>query len=216
MNAGRVPKNVARGVPLPSITYRSNVYLTYEQVEHLASLAGPRRLPIYLAAYVGMRWGEIHGLQPEDVDLELRRITIRRNLPARGDPGPPKGGEARTVGYPAFLDSLMATAVAEGMFPWLTTAHPDGWWGTLRKRAGMPAGLHFHDLRHSSASFAISSGAHPLVVANMLGHANPTITLRVYSDLYDSDVDDIAQRISSARAQNVPKTTKSGAASDES
>ena len=38
-----------------------------------------------------------------------------------------------------------------------------------------------HDLRHSWASHMLAAGADLAYVSNQLGHANPSITLRIYS-----------------------------------
>lgn len=54
----------------------------------------------------------------------------------------------------------------------------------LTKRAGVPA-IRFHDLRHTAASLMINSGLNVRVVATVLGHANPSITLDVYSHLFE-------------------------------
>jgi hypothetical protein len=47
--------------------------------------------------------------------------------------------------------------------------------------------LHSHDLRHTFASILIREGADVVFVARQLGHANPSITLRVYAHLFDSE-----------------------------
>lgn len=57
----------------------------------------------------------------------------------------------------------------------------------------------FHDLRHSAASFAVSAGASVKGVQNMLGYWSAAMTLDVYSDLFDTDVDDVAERIDAVR-----------------
>jgi integrase len=44
----------------------------------------------------------------------------------------------------------------------------------------MPA-IHFHSLRHFAATQLIVSGIDPRTAASRLGHANPSLTLRVYS-----------------------------------
>jgi hypothetical protein len=49
-----------------------------------------------------------------------------------------------------------------------------------------------HDLRHTAASLAISAGANPKVVQRMLGHAGAAVTLDVYADLFESDLDAVA------------------------
>ena len=53
-----------------------------------------------------------------------------------------------------------------------------------------------HDLRHTAASLAISAGANPKVVQRMLGHASAAMTLDVYTDLFESDLDDVAVTVS--------------------
>jgi integrase len=49
-----------------------------------------------------------------------------------------------------------------------------------------------HDLRHTSASLAVSSGANVKAVQRMLGHAKASMTLDVYADLFDDDLDGVA------------------------
>jgi integrase len=49
-----------------------------------------------------------------------------------------------------------------------------------------------HDLRHMAASLAISAGANVKSVQRMLGHASAAMTLDVYADLFDDDLDAVA------------------------
>ena len=56
-----------------------------------------------------------------------------------------------------------------------------------------------HDLRHTTASLAVSSGAHVKAVQRMLGHASAAMTLDVYADLFDDDLDAVANAMSAAR-----------------
>ena len=53
-----------------------------------------------------------------------------------------------------------------------------------------------HALRHTAASLAISAGANPKVVQRMLGHANATMTMDVYADLFECDLDAVAESVS--------------------
>jgi integrase len=50
----------------------------------------------------------------------------------------------------------------------------------LLKRAGLPR-VRFHDLRHAAATLLLSSGVHPKIVSEMLGHTTIGITLDLYS-----------------------------------
>jgi hypothetical protein len=49
-----------------------------------------------------------------------------------------------------------------------------------------------HDLRHTAASLAVSAGAHVKSLQRMLGHASAAMTLDVYADLFDDDLDAVA------------------------
>ena len=49
--------------------------------------------------------------------------------------------------------------------------------------------------RHTAASLAISAGANPKVVQRMLGRADTAMTLDVYADLFESDLDSAAESV---------------------
>jgi integrase len=55
-----------------------------------------------------------------------------------------------------------------------------------------------HDLRHTAASLAVSSGANVKAVQRMLGQAKASMTLDVYADLFDEDLDVVADRLDTA------------------
>ena len=63
-----------------------------------------------------------------------------------------------------------------------------------------------HDLRHTAASLAISAGANPKVVQPMLGHTSAAMTLDVYADLFDTDLDAVAEKL----GENVVKMWSRG------
>lgn len=55
-----------------------------------------------------------------------------------------------------------------------------------------------HDLRHTAASLAVSAGANVKAVRRMFGHAKASMTLDVYCDLFDEDLDDVAANLDAA------------------
>jgi integrase len=55
-----------------------------------------------------------------------------------------------------------------------------------------------HDLRHYAASLAISAGANVKAVQRMLGHAKASMTLDVYADLFEEDLDIVTGRLNNA------------------
>jgi integrase len=56
-------------------------------------------------------------------------------------------------------------------------------------------GLTPHELRHTAASLAVSAGANVKAVQAMLGHAKASMTLDVYADLFDDDLEAVADRL---------------------
>src|SRR6478736_2724579 len=60
-----------------------------------------------------------------------------------------------------------------------------------------------HDLRHTAASLAISSGANVKAVRRMLGHASVAMTLDVYADLFDDDLDTVSASLNAAREASI-------------
>ncbi len=57
-----------------------------------------------------------------------------------------------------------------------------------------------HELRHTAASLAISSGASVKGVQSMLGHASAQMTLDRYGHLFGDELDAVADRMDAARA----------------
>jgi Phage integrase family len=64
-------------------------------------------------------------------------------------------------------------------------------------------GLTPHELRHTAASLAVSAGANVKALQRMLGYASAAMTLDVYSDLFDHDLDAVADRLEMVRAAGV-------------
>jgi integrase len=52
---------------------------------------------------------------------------------------------------------------------------------SLLRRAGLPLSFRFHDLRHTCATLLLRQGVHVKYVQELLGHANISLTLNVYS-----------------------------------
>jgi hypothetical protein len=61
-------------------------------------------------------------------------------------------------------------------------------------RAGVPA-IRLHDLRHTFATLALGAGAHAKQVQEMLGHADISITLDIYTHVTEDMHRDAAARV---------------------
>lgn len=206
--------NPARGVKLPKRAPSRRVYLTAEQLDALATEAGRYRSLVLLLGVGGLRWGEAAALRVSDINFLRRRVELSHNavmISTRVVVGSLKSNHNRTVVLPAFvIDSLAETARGKGRdeLLWSTAA------GTpLGPPAGTTSWLAYavarcqkadptfqrvtaHALRHTAASLAISSGANPKVVQRMLGHASAAMTLDTYADLFESDLDSVAEAVS--------------------
>jgi hypothetical protein len=114
-------------------------FATVAQVAALADAIGPRyRALVLVAAYGGLRWGELVGLRVKRVDLLHGRVTVTEQVAeVNGQllPGPPKTvAGRRTVTLPA----VAAVAWPSTWPPSLSPA-PRGWCSRPH-RAGICAG----------------------------------------------------------------------------
>ena len=71
-----------------------------------------------------------------------------------------------------------------------------GSWKKLREAAAMP-GLRLHDLRHSYATFALRQGETVPTIGRLLGHRDPTTTLK-YIHLADTMARDAVEAVGAA------------------
>jgi len=72
------------------------------------------------------------------------------------------------------------------------------------KASGLPR-VTIHDLRHTAASLAISSGANIKAVSRLLGHADASMTLRIYSHAFEDDLIKLSEDMDTM-LRNVPRT----------
>lgn len=216
----RLYSNPARGVRLPRKVPKPRAYLTHQQVELLAAESGAHALLVRLLAYTGLRWGEATALRVQDLDLLRRRILVRSNAVNVGGliiPGTPKSHETRSVPIPRFLCEALAKACEGRSREELVFGNgrdylrqPDsrrGWFKAARGRA-VAADPDFplvtlHDLRHTAASLSVATGTNVKVIQRMLGHASAAMTLDTYADLFDNDLDVVADALDQARSSAV-------------
>jgi integrase len=224
----RLARNPAHGVKLPVRPEAEHVYLSYKQVEMLATAsaglltkygrptacANINRPLILLLAYTGLRWGEAAALRVGRVDLDKRRIRVVSTLTeVKGiqQEGLPKNGKRRTVPLPASLVPVLRPLVdGRGDDDWLFTTNRNAPlrannWRVREFNAAVHAaglsimGLTPHKLRHTAASLAIAAGADVKVLQQMLGHADASMTLNVYGHLFPDRLDEIAETLDTRR-----------------
>ena len=110
--AGFAPTG-SRAGPAPAPAPRLRIPHS-RQVLDLAVAAGRWRLLVLVLGYTGLRWGEATALRVCDIDLDRRRIDVRRafsDVGGRVVLGTPKSHQSRTVPIPRFVAREIATAV---------------------------------------------------------------------------------------------------------
>lgn len=208
VKARRLAGNPAKAIDnLPRKSGKRRVYLSSDDVTRLANESGEHRTLVLLLAYTGLRWGEAVALQVRDIQFLRRRISVSENAVQLGVDhavGPTKGREARSVPVPTFvLDALSVQCAGKDAGDlvfgndnkYLPRPKSHGGWfvGAVRRAKVQP--ITPHDLRHTCASLALSAGANVLALARMLGHKDPSVTLKVYADLFDDDLDVVAESL---------------------
>lgn len=216
----RLLANPARGVSLPRKGTKEHTYLSHQQVDDLARAAGKYETLILVLAYCGLRWGEATALRVRDFNMLRRRLTVSQNAVTLGSTthvGTPKSYHRRQVPIPIFVVEQLARACEGKGADDLVFRAPKGgymqqpngtrgWFDQAWQAAGVPR-LTPHDLRHTAASLAVSAGANVKSVQRMLGHASAAMTLDVYADLFDDDLEAVAMAMDQARTQQVvPKS----------
>ncbi|NYE21547.1 tyrosine-type recombinase/integrase [Microbacterium immunditiarum] len=165
-----------------------------------------------------------------DLNTTRRRVFVQENAVMVNGAvhlGSPKSHASRSVPYPAFVDHVLRACVVgkapdaflfgNGGAPLKLPNSKDGWFAAAVRRA-MKEDPDFlrvtpHDLRHTAASLAISTEANVKAVQRMLGHASAAMTLDIYADPFDSDLDDVAGALGRAR-QDVYVLMEAGGISD--
>jgi integrase len=175
---------------------------TPEQTQSIIQLAqNPFRLMFAIAAYTGMRAGEITGLCGEGIDLE-RGVFIVRQSAWRGKLQAPKSkASENTVPIPGpLLEMFKEYGWRPGLLFVNAYARPFYQQKVVQKKLwplcdalGIPrAG--FHAFRHMHTTLLLDTGASPKVTQRQLRHADARVTLEVYGHLVEQSHRDAVEK----------------------
>ena len=217
---GLVARNPTAQVKPPKVERRRQLFLTADQVALLADACEDRQqgagVLIRFLAWSGLRWGEAVALRRSSISKDGRRIRVKEaatEISGKLVFGTPKTHEARTVLLPGFVAARIATHVeampkdvlvftAKQGGPLRTSNFRRGVWTPACEDSGMPEGLLVHDLRDTAASLMISTGASIKAVQRQMGHASASMTLDTYGSLFESDLEDLADRLDAKFAES--------------
>lgn len=194
-----VVKNPTNGTVIPKNNYAPKQILTEAQLTAFLEVA--KQDPVwsdffYTELTTGLRRGEICGLRWQDFDEKTGRLQIRRAVTTKNGGGV-KVGETktqtgnRTIQLPPSTVELLTKRKKKSFSEWifhnptvpelpLSPATAYRRMKTLLRYAGLPS-IRFHDLRHTFATHALTSGVDAKTLSGILGHTNASFTLDTYT-----------------------------------
>jgi integrase len=192
-----------RGAGSAKTKHRARVATLPELEVIVANIPAKYRPMVLLAAWCGLRFGELAELRRSDVDLDARLLRVSRGVTrTRGEVhiGTPKSDAGiRPVSIPPHLMPMLAEhleqRVARDPGALLFPAQHGGnmassalrkAWLSAREAAGRPD-LRFHDLRHTGATLAAATGATLAELMARMGHSTPGAALRYQHAAADRD-----------------------------
>ncbi|SFE97061.1 site-specific integrase [Streptomyces mirabilis] len=207
-----ISRNVVQLVPAPRVEPRE--LHPWSLDETLTFLEAARTDPLYpafvLAVALGLRRGEILGLQWRDVDLDRRTLTVRTTLNRGGKElylDTTKNGRARVIPIPLMCvaplrwQRLRQAARRDAIgADWHDSDHvfttrsgrpiePRNLYRSFLRiaaSAGLPQ-VRLHDTRHGCASLLFAAGVAPRTVMEILGHSQIAVTMNVYTHVSDDN-----------------------------
>jgi len=147
-------------------------------LDEILELEFPKfRTHIIFLAMHGLRWGEALALTEEDIQDGRIHITKSIHGPLKSRAG------IRTVPHVSEFKIFPRTPKA------------------MRKELGV-YGVHIHSLRHTYAYLLKTSGVHVTTAQKLMGHADPGVTLGIYTRFRDDEIDGAGASILEALAKS--------------
>ncbi|MEK7795739.1 MAG: site-specific integrase [Candidatus Hydrogenedentota bacterium] len=173
--------NPVRGISKPKEGQARVRYLSDDERARLLAACKQSRCDVLydvvvLALSSGMRRSELFFLRWRDVDFERDLITLHET----------KNGERRSIPIVGHARELLETRSkirridTDYVFASLSAPRPANIitaWNTVLRKANIE-NFHFHDLRHSCASYLAMRGATTAELASVLGHRTLTMVKR--------------------------------------
>jgi integrase len=185
-----IDRNPVSSLKLPAKSPKRERVLSVDQAaELLENCRGTdMAAPVFLAAVLGLRRGEIAGLKWSDLDRqrgELRIVRQRRASKGNGviekklKTSSSKRTLRLTKGIVAEIDArgnLDADHICTRLGkPWVPDTITEQW--VASRKEWKLEGWTFHDLRHGAAGLLYATGADIIEIAAVLGHKKADMTL---------------------------------------
>lgn len=168
---GLIDQPIGKRIKLLPERNSRHIYMTRAQVEALRAACPSRDAGdlVVFAAFTGLRWSEMFQVSASDVVDDALRLHPRT-----------KNDKPRTVPL-----HPRALSIAQRMPLPITENELRRCWETARERCGLGY-VHWHDLRHTFASWLAQRGTKLQVIQQLLGHSTITTTMRYAHLLTDN------------------------------
>ena len=202
-------KNPTNGTTVPKIIKKEMQVLTDEQLDVFMQTIDTEehwRDFFYTELTTGLRRGEICGLKWSDFDEMEGKLNINRSIEIKNGiitEGQTKTGKGKRSFYlPVSTANVLRERKKKAKNEWIfndplrpdfPVAPPAAYrkMKELLEKANLP-NIRFHDLRHTFATHALTSGVDAKTLSGILGHTNASFTL----DTYTHVTTDMQQRAS--------------------
>jgi integrase len=229
-----LPRNPVDAVDPPKIERAAmRTYDLAQTVDLIDATRGTRiTITVILAVLCGLRRGEIAALRWRNINLDAAQLAVTESAEqtkAGVRYKKPKSGKGRTVALSArvvnelrshrvqqaqellklgvpLMDEAFVVAQADGS-PLQPRTITQQWYQLLANNKTLPR-IRFHDLRHAHATHMLSSGVHPKIASERLGHSKVGITMDLYSHVMPGMQEDAAARVDLALEDVINKRTK--------
>jgi len=193
---------------------RPSVFFTADQVRTiLAEAKGWHRVMLAIAAMTGLRIGEILALKVSDFDFERKLLTVHRSV-WRGKLSTPKTLTSQAIlPMPDVLVGIVREHIATLKSDWLFLNTRRGFLTSenavkqvlspILGKLGLPR-CGFHAFRHTHATLLLYNGATPQEAQAQLRHADPRITIGVYSHVQAESRRAVVEKVASVLDLNGP------------
>ena len=222
-----IPRNPTEGTTAPKPNYKPKRILTRPELDAFLEVVEQDdvwRDFFQVELMTGLRRGEICGLQWSDFDEAAGTLKVCRTLHGQRKGtytiGETKTNQGmRTIILPHSVVDILRRRKTDAIGPWIfpdpvrpeDPVNPGSAYThmkTLLQHAGLPS-IRFHDLRHTFATMAISSGVDVKTLSNMLGHYSAGFTLDTYThitnDMQRGAAEKIGGFMESATATTTPE-----------
>jgi Site-specific recombinase XerD len=191
MHSKIMPRINWKGLKAKEAPFRVR-FASGDEFADLLSIAHPSMRDIILCAVTtGLRRGSIFAIEWHQVDLRVSTITLPKM----------KGGKPHSVQIaPALRAALGRTKPADRKGLVFDATNHKRRWEQAVKEAGL-VDFHFHDLRHTFASWARINGADLLDICEALAHSSVSVTQR-YAHVKPQETTTAFDRVAAAFASH--------------